>query len=60
MKLRFKVVRKLCLGIFAIYSINILFNSVGVSLPINLYSIFMSSFFGFSGIVTMILLVILI
>lgn len=60
MKILFKLVKNVCLGIFAIYSINVLFSTIGINIPINLYSIFMSSFLGLSGIISMIILVLLI
>ena len=56
MKLFYKIVKKLCIGIFSIYSINILFSLVNIVIPINIYTIGMSSFlgiFGIMGIITM-------
>ena len=50
MKHIFKIVKKLCLGIFSIYSINILFSLVNIVIPINIYTISMSSFLGNFGI----------
>ncbi len=51
MKLIFKVIKKLCLGIFSIYSVNILFSLVNIIIPINIYTISMSSFLGIFGII---------
>ena len=49
MKLIFKVIKKLCLGIFSIYSVNVLFSLVNIVIPINFYTISMSSFLGVLG-----------
>ena len=54
MKHLFRIVKKLCLGIFSIYSINVLFSLVNVVIPINLYTISMSSFLGIFGIMAVI------
>lgn len=54
MKHLFKIVKKLCLGIFSIYSINILFSLVNIVIPINIYTISMSSFLGIFGIMSVI------
>ncbi len=51
MKQIFYIVKKLCLGIFSIYSVNILFSLVNVIIPINIYTISMSSFLGIFGII---------
>ena len=51
MKQIFYIVKKLCLGIFSIYSANILFSLVNVIIPINIYTISMSSFLGIFGII---------
>lgn len=51
MKLLVKLVKKLCLGIFGIYSINVLFSTMNVIIPINIYTIMISSFLGIFGIV---------
>lgn len=52
----FKIVKRLCLGIFSIYSVNVLFSSINVIIPINLYTIGMSSFLGIFGIVAIIVM----
>ena len=54
MKHLFRIVKKLCLGIFSIYSINVLFSLVNVVIPINFYTISMSSFLGIFGIMSVI------
>lgn len=54
MKQFFKIVKKLCLGIFGIYSINLLFGLVNIIIPINVYTIGMSSFLGMSGVLAVI------
>lgn len=56
MKHLFKVIKKLCLGIFSIYSVNVLFSAVNVIIPINLYTIGMSSFLGIFGIIAVIVM----
>ena len=56
MKHLFKLVKKLCLGIFGIYSVNILFNLVNIVIPINFYTISMSSFLGIFGIIGVIVM----
>ena len=54
MKSIFKIVKKLCLGIFCIYSVNVLFSLVNVVIPINIYTLGMSSFLGIFGIMSVI------
>ncbi len=56
MKYLFKLVKKLCLGIFGIYSVNVLFSTLNVVIPINLFTISMSSFLGISGIISVIVM----
>jgi hypothetical protein len=56
MKHLFMIVKRLCLGIFSIYSVNVLFSSINVIIPINLYTIGMSSFLGIFGIIGVILM----
>ena len=56
MKHLFMIVKRLCLGIFSIYSVNVLFSSINVIIPINLYTIGMSSFLGIFGIISVILM----
>lgn len=54
MKLIFKIVKKLCIGIFSIYSVNVLFSLVNIIIPINIYTVSMSSFLGIFGIISVI------
>ena len=56
MKQLFKIVKKLCLGIFSIYSVNVLFSSINIIIPINLYTIGMSSFLGIFGVIAVIVM----
>lgn len=56
MKYFIKIIKRLCLGIFAIYSVNILFSSINVLIPINLVTISLSSFLGIFGIIALVLL----
>jgi len=50
MRILFKIIKKICLGIFSIYSVNVLFSLVNIVIPINFYTISMSSFLGVFGI----------
>ncbi len=50
------VVKKICLGIFGIYSVNILFSAINIFIPINLITISLSSFLGIFGIMALVLL----
>ena len=43
MKHLFKIVKKLCLGIFSIYSVNVLFSLVNIIIPINIYTLLIVS-----------------
>lgn len=56
MKHLFKIVKKLCIGIFGIYSVNVLFSAINVAIPINLFTISMSSFLGIFGIISVIIM----
>ena len=56
MKILFKIIKKICLGIFSIYSVNVLFSLVNIVIPINFYTISMSSFLGVFGIVAIIVM----
>lgn len=49
MKIAGKIIKKLVLGIFSIYSINILFSAVGINIPMNIFTISTSSFLGLFG-----------
>lgn len=48
------IVKKLCIGIFSIYSINVLFSMLNIIIPINVFTVFMSSFLGLFGIIAII------
>lgn len=56
MKYFVKLVRNICLGLFGIYSVNVLFSSINIIVPINLYTIFLSSFLGVFGIISIIII----
>lgn len=56
MKLIMKIVKNLVFGIFSIYSFNVLFSTLNIVLPINLFTILMSSFFGIYGSLTILIL----
>lgn len=56
MKLFYNIVKKLCIGIFSIYSFNILFSTLNINIPINLYTIGISSFLGIFGLASIIFL----
>lgn len=56
MKLIMKIVKNLVFGIFSIYSFNVLFSALNIFLPINLFTILMSSFFGIYGSLTILIL----
>lgn len=56
MKLLLKIVKKLCIGIFTIYSVNVLFSAINIVIPMNLFTIGMSSFLGIFGVVSIIVI----
>jgi len=56
MKYIFNFIRRCCLGIFSIYSINVLFSIINFNIPINVYSICISSFLGVFGLFSFIIL----
>jgi inhibitor of the pro-sigma K processing machinery len=56
MKLFYKIVKKLCIGIFSIYSVNILFSTLNINIPLNIYTIGISSFLGLFGLASIIVL----
>lgn len=55
MKIIFKFIKKICLGFFALYSLNIVFSNIDFNIPINAFSIFLSSFLGIFGMMAMII-----
>lgn len=56
MKVFGKILKKICLGIFGIYSVNVLFSLIDIIIPINLFTIAISSFLGISGILAIIVI----
>lgn len=50
------IVKKTCIGVFSLYSLNILFSTIGISVPINLFTIPISSFLGVFGLIGVIFL----
>lgn len=56
MKLLMKIIRNIVFGIFGIYSINVLFSTININLPINLFTLSMSSFLGVFGIITIVIM----
>lgn len=56
MKLLLRIVKKLCIGIFTIYSVNVLFSAINIVIPMNVFTIGMSSFLGVFGIVSIIVI----
>ena len=55
MKVIFKFIKKICLGFFELYSLNIVFSNIDFNIPINTFSIFLSSFLGIFGMMAMII-----
>jgi len=49
-------IKRICLGVISIYSFNVLFKLLNVVIPINVYTIGLSSIFGITGLITVILL----
>ena len=56
MKYLVRSIKRVCIGIFSIYSINVLFGILNIVVPINLYTISMSSIFGIFGLFGIIVL----
>lgn len=56
MKLIYKFVKSICLGIITIYSFNVLFKLINVIIPINVYTIAVSSVLGIFGNFALVLL----
>ncbi len=50
------VIKRICFGIFGIYSVNVLFSAINIFIPINLITISLSSFLGIFGIMALVLL----
>lgn len=49
MKLLSKFIKKVCLGIISIYSFNVLFKLINIIIPINIFTITISSLLGIPG-----------
>ena len=56
MKIFIRVLKAICLGILSIYSANVLFGIINVVIPINLYTIAVSSTLGIFGVISIILI----
>lgn len=56
MKLVYKIIKSICLGIITIYSFNVLFKLINVIIPINIFTIAISSILGVSGNFALVLL----
>lgn len=50
------MIKRVCIGIFGLYSVNILFKTINILIPINVYTIVISSSLGFFGILSLIIL----
>lgn len=50
MKYIILIIKKLVVSLCTIYTINVLINKSGISIPINIYSIFSTSIFGLPAI----------
>lgn len=60
MKVLVNIIKHICLGIFGIYSVNVLFSMINVVIPINIYTLFIGSTLGIYGISAIVLLRLLI
>lgn len=60
MKILVNVIKHICLGIFGIYGVNVLFSMINIVIPINVYTLFISSTLGVYGITAIVLLRLLI
>mgnify|MGYP002620733355 CR=1 FL=1 len=56
MRIICNIIKKFCVGIFSLYSINLFIQYLNINIPINIFTIFMSSFLGVFGIVSIIIL----
>lgn len=55
MKFIFGIIKKICLGFFTLYSLNIVFSNIDFNIPINVFSLILSSFLGIFGMMAMII-----
>lgn len=60
MKSVIKIIKRICVGIITIYSFNVLFNLINVIIPINPYTIAISSLLGVPGNFAIVLLKLLV
>ena len=60
MKILINIIKHICLGIFAIYGVNVLFSMINIVIPINIYTLFISSTLGVFGVTAIVLLRLLI
>ena len=49
MKLFIKIIKRICIGIISIYSFNVLFGLLNIIIPINPYTIAISTLLGIPG-----------
>ena len=49
MKIFVKIIKKICVGMITIYSFNMLFGLLNIIIPINFYTISVSTFLGIPG-----------
>jgi len=56
MKKIFGIIRKVCLSIFSIYGFNLLFSSINLVIPINIWTIFVNSFLGIFGLLALLIM----
>lgn len=49
MKLLSKIIKKVCIGIISIYSFYVLFKLIDIIIPINIFTIVISSLLGIPG-----------
>ena len=52
----FGIIKRICLGIFSIYGVNLLFGTINIFVPINLITIGISSFLGIFGLMALVLI----
>ncbi|MBR1413700.1 MAG: pro-sigmaK processing inhibitor BofA family protein [Bacilli bacterium] len=50
------LVKRLCIGLVFLYSLNLILNDLDIMLPINLFSILISTFLGIPGVIALLLL----
>lgn len=60
MKLFIKIIKRICVGMITIYSFNVLFSLINIIIPINPYTIAVSSLLGIPGNFAIVLLKLLV